>query len=209
MHPADYVGLLASVFVFAISVPQLIKIIRSNNIEGVSIWTWSLILTTYAIWVGYSPRLESWSVGVNNFLAAGITASLTGYIFYVKSNQKILTTLIIAGMLLGGAALGYFTPTYILDVILIFSALIRLPQAWDSFLSWKHKTTTQVSLMTWLLSTAGSVFWTAYGIAVAKPILIITPGIAFCLALFITIFEYLNLKNHGVNVKDLIFKSNR
>lgn len=204
LSPAEYVGLLASVFVFAISIPQLVKIVKSKSIEGVSVWTWSLILLTYASWLGYAPRLHSVAVGVNNFLAALITSVLLGYIFQVKKMSKMNSVLIVLAIIAAGFVFGYYTPIDILDVVLVVFALIRLPQLIDSYKSWKSRTVTQVSLTTWILSTAGSAFWVVYGVAMMEPILIITPGVSLLLAVGITLFEFYNLKNRGVDWKTLI-----
>lgn len=197
---AEITGLAASVFIFAISVPQLVKIIKSKSVQGVSLTTWGLILITYAIWFGYAPRLEALAVVVNNFLAGIVTAILFGYMLYVQSRNKTKAIAISVILFITGSLIGYYIPELIVQILLIASAFIRAPQMFESYQSWKNQKVTQVSLTTWILSTAGSIFWTFYGIMMKDPILIIVPVIALLLAAFITLFELLNARNNSKNI---------
>lgn len=192
---AEITGLAASVFIFAISLPQLVKIIKSRSVQGVSATTWSLTLMTYAVWFGYSPRLEAVAVGVNNLLAGVITGVLLGYIFYVKTGSKVKATIFSSVIFLLGASIGYYIPELIVQILLFASAFMRAPQAIESYKNWKHKKSTQVSLTTWVISTAGSAFWVFYGVMIQDALLIIVPGISLLLAAAITLFEYLNFRS--------------
>ena len=59
-------------------VPQLVKLLRERNAEGVSLRTYLVMVAGFTLWVAYGIGLGSWPIAASNtvnlFLAAAILA---------------------------------------------------------------------------------------------------------------------------------------
>lgn len=70
------VGSVAGVCSMSSFVPQLMKIAREKRAEGVSLRTYMVTVTGFALWVAYGVLLKSWPVAASNsvclLLAGGI-----------------------------------------------------------------------------------------------------------------------------------------
>ena len=70
------VGTAAGLCSMSSFLPQLIKIAREKRAEGVSLRTYLVTVTGFALWIAYGILLGSWPVAASNsvclLLAAGI-----------------------------------------------------------------------------------------------------------------------------------------
>lgn len=63
------VGTAAAVCSVLSFTPQIIKIIRTREVEGVSIRTYLITVTGFALWIAYGVRLAAWPITIANTLA--------------------------------------------------------------------------------------------------------------------------------------------
>jgi MtN3 and saliva related transmembrane protein len=74
------VGTAAGLCSMASFVPQLIKIVREHDAEGVSLRTYVVTVTGFALWIVYGALLGSWPVAVSN----SVSLVLAGAILILK-----------------------------------------------------------------------------------------------------------------------------
>jgi MtN3 and saliva related transmembrane protein len=60
------VGTAAGLCSMASFVPQLVKIVRDKQAEGVALRTYLLTVTGFVLWIAYGIMLKSWPVAVSN-----------------------------------------------------------------------------------------------------------------------------------------------
>ncbi len=63
------VGTAAAVCSVLSFAPQIVKIVRTREVEGVSIRTYLITVTGFALWIAYGVRLAAWPVTIANSLA--------------------------------------------------------------------------------------------------------------------------------------------
>jgi MtN3 and saliva related transmembrane protein len=74
------VGTAAGLCSMSSFVPQLIKIARAKRAEGVSLRTYMVTVTGFALWIAYGVLLGSWPVAVSN----GVCLMLAGAILALR-----------------------------------------------------------------------------------------------------------------------------
>ena len=74
------VGTAAGLCSMASFVPQLIKIARERDAEGVSLRTYMITVTGFVLWIAYGVLLGSWPVAVSN----AVSLMLSGAILALK-----------------------------------------------------------------------------------------------------------------------------
>jgi MtN3 and saliva related transmembrane protein len=74
------VGTAAGLCSMASFVPQLIKIVRERDAEGVSLRTYMVTVTGFVLWTVYGVLLGSWPVAVSN----AVSLILSGAILVLK-----------------------------------------------------------------------------------------------------------------------------
>jgi MtN3 and saliva related transmembrane protein len=74
------VGTAAGLCSMASFVPQLLKMLRERNAEGVSLRTYLVTVTGFVLWIAYGLLLGSWPVAVSN----AVNLVLSGAILVLK-----------------------------------------------------------------------------------------------------------------------------
>ncbi|MBX9460548.1 MAG: hypothetical protein KL785_05020 [Brevundimonas sp.] len=73
---ANIVGSAAAVCSVTSFAPQMVKIWKSRDASSVSLRTYALTVTCFALWVGYGVMTEAWPVTVANSLALLMSAGV-------------------------------------------------------------------------------------------------------------------------------------
>ncbi|GAA0869137.1 hypothetical protein GCM10009116_09730 [Brevundimonas basaltis] len=73
---ANVVGSAAAVCSVTSFAPQMIKIWKSRDASSVSLRTYALTVTCFALWVGYGVMTGAWPVTVANSLALLMSAGV-------------------------------------------------------------------------------------------------------------------------------------
>jgi len=72
------VGVGAAVCSMASFVPQIVKIIRERDAEGVSLRMYVVTVTGFCLWVAYGLLIKSWPVAASNVVNLGLAATILG-----------------------------------------------------------------------------------------------------------------------------------
>ena len=73
---ANAVGTAAGLCSMSSFVPQLIKIAREKRAEGVSLRTYMVTVTGFALWIVYGVLLKSWPVAGSNSVCLVLAAAI-------------------------------------------------------------------------------------------------------------------------------------
>lgn len=77
MNASDIVGYAATVASTSSFAPQAWKVIRSRDVKGLSVGTYALTVTGFALWLTYGGLLRQLPLIITN----GICLTLSGFIF--------------------------------------------------------------------------------------------------------------------------------
>ena len=70
------VGTAAAVCSVLSFAPQIVKIVRTREVEGVSIRTYLITVCGFALWIAYGIRLAAWPITIANTLALIMSGSV-------------------------------------------------------------------------------------------------------------------------------------
>jgi len=73
---ANIVGTAAALCSITSFVPQIVKIWKSRDASAVSLRTYSLTVTSFALWVGYGVLTTAWPIIVANACALVMSAGV-------------------------------------------------------------------------------------------------------------------------------------
>ena len=76
----ELVGTAAGLCSMASFVPQIVKIVRDRDAEGVSLRMYLVTVTGFVLWIAYGLLLGSWPVWVSN----GVNLALASAILLLK-----------------------------------------------------------------------------------------------------------------------------
>jgi MtN3 and saliva related transmembrane protein len=62
----DAVGVAAALCSMTSFVPQIVKLVKTRDASGVSLRTYAVTVTGFALWIAYGLLLGSWPVTVSN-----------------------------------------------------------------------------------------------------------------------------------------------
>ncbi len=84
MDYAQIAGILAAIFTTAANIPQTYKIIKEKNTEGVSTYTYAILMTGTLCWVIYGVLKSDWPI----IIANGITVATCIVILMLNFTSK-------------------------------------------------------------------------------------------------------------------------
>ncbi len=74
------VGAVAAGLSVTSFVPQIIKMVRTRDVSGVSLRTYGFTVSCFTLWVVYGARLSAWPVTIANALAL----LMSGAVLFLK-----------------------------------------------------------------------------------------------------------------------------
>lgn len=183
MNLADAAVILATLLAVAFLLPQIVKLARTGNPEGVSS-TWpALGAVTNAGWVAYLSSQHLWPSVPS---AAIMVLFYTVILFYLAKAGRGLRSPIVRGIVWAGV-LGLILRLggwHTLGVVLGLAYVVQVtPSVWAAY---RSPDPSGIAPSTWWLSVAGAALWMYYGWANADvPIMIfaVTSGVAAALIL--------------------------
>ncbi len=76
----EALGYLATLIVAITQIPQLLKVVSTRDTEGLSKWTYALIVLGSLLYVPYAFAIHSIPVALTNLWLALVSATILGYI---------------------------------------------------------------------------------------------------------------------------------
>lgn len=86
---AEVFGICGGVLVCVVQLPQVIKTVRSCNVQGLSLTSYILSLFAAMCWVVYGALLPSAIVVVSNVVSACCTCFIIGVMAYVWRKERM------------------------------------------------------------------------------------------------------------------------
>lgn len=81
----EWMGYTATAIVVVTQFPQLIKVVRTRDTEGLSAWTYALITLGSALYVPYAFAIHSIPVAITNIVLAACAAII---LLYIVANRR-------------------------------------------------------------------------------------------------------------------------
>ena len=72
----NLIGVAAAVFSVGSFVPQIVKMIRTKDVSGVSLRTYAFTVTCFTLWVIYGLRSAAWPIAVSNACALVLSGAV-------------------------------------------------------------------------------------------------------------------------------------
>ena len=72
----NLIGVAAAVFSVGSFVPQIVKMIRTKDVSGVSLRTYAFTVTCFTLWVIYGLRSAAWPIAVSNACALMLSGAV-------------------------------------------------------------------------------------------------------------------------------------
>lgn len=188
--------LVAEIFGFAAAVqgvlqgwPQARKVRALGHSSGVSLAMWVMMTASSAAWLGYGLRTASPSL-IASTVATGV---INTNVVLAISNDRAGLAARMAGIFVGVTAAAALLPLWVVNPLLFFFTLSRVPQV---LRSWKSRRTgagsTAVSFASNALSLGCLTCWMVYSVLLASPTLIGTTAIALSLNVVVIWLEAAN-----------------
>lgn len=97
----DWVMILGWVGAFTgavVGVPQAYRIIRTRDIEGVSLWTWQIMLALNLAWLVHGVLISAVNMIVVNVIAFGVTTTIL--VLMARSLRRSIVLVFLPGVLI-------------------------------------------------------------------------------------------------------------
>ena len=104
MTTIDFFGWLAVVISTTMALPQLVRLVRTRNVEGVSLTAWTAILALNLAWAAHGIRISEMPLIVTNVLAPLTTLPIL-YLVTRASGRRFVVNLL-PSLALAAAAIG-------------------------------------------------------------------------------------------------------
>jgi uncharacterized protein with PQ loop repeat len=182
------VGDLFSVLAVAASIafvwPQVVRLARRRDTDGVSALSALWACAAYTLWTAYGIRADLPAITVANAqLAVGFAIVLVLVARFGPVDRRLLpATVVVAAVVLTVSVAAPAAGPGVLAVVVGSSAF--LPQAWVAL---RVEDLSGVSVATYLLVAAASACWLGFGIAEADPIVIVPSMLIIPVALTVAI----------------------
>ena len=70
------IGVAAAVFSVGSFVPQIVKMIQTKDVSGVSLRTYAFTVMCFTLWVIYGMRLAAWPIAASNACALVLSGAI-------------------------------------------------------------------------------------------------------------------------------------
>lgn len=199
MLVAQIFAYIGAIGVSLLALPQLFKILRDRDAEGVSVWAWIFQAVCCGTFLIYGIVIFEPAQIVGNVLP--VLGALAVALMTVSARRPITFWLLTISTLIGAV---YIAIMFAIPPLLVgfvgtgLSVIARLPQILDSVRSSQRGTPTNVSTTTWYLFIGGMGAWMVYGIIALDYPVLLTNLIGILSAVIILIAEYRNAGNRAV-----------
>ncbi len=72
----NLIGVAAAIFSVGSFVPQIVKMIQTKDVSGVSLRTYAFTVTCFTLWVIYGLRLQAWPIAASNASALVLSGAV-------------------------------------------------------------------------------------------------------------------------------------
>jgi len=72
----NLIGATSAALSVASFVPQIMKMIQTKDVSGVSLRTYTLTVTCFTLWIVYGLRLAAWPIAISNACALALSVAV-------------------------------------------------------------------------------------------------------------------------------------
>jgi MtN3 and saliva related transmembrane protein len=88
MDQITYIGLFAAIFTTAAFIPQVIAILRTGNVDGISISMYSIFTIGVALWLSYGILVNDLPMLLANSITLVLALSVLGLTIFKRFKNK-------------------------------------------------------------------------------------------------------------------------
>ncbi|WP_084404083.1 SemiSWEET family sugar transporter [Marinobacterium litorale] len=90
MEATTFVGIFAAICTTSAFVPQVVQILRTGNVDGISLLMYSIFTVGVASWLGYGIIMQDLPMLLANMITLALALSVLGLtLFKRRQNRKI------------------------------------------------------------------------------------------------------------------------
>ncbi len=78
MEPITVVGMIAAFCTTSAFIPQVVQILRTGNVDGISLQMYSIFTMGVALWLGYGIFLQKSPIIISNVITLALALSVLG-----------------------------------------------------------------------------------------------------------------------------------
>lgn len=78
MEPITVVGMIAAFCTTSAFIPQVVQILRTGNVDGISLQMYSIFTLGVALWLGYGVFLQKAPIIISNSITLALAVSVLG-----------------------------------------------------------------------------------------------------------------------------------
>lgn len=182
MTPVEILGWVAAIVGVSISVPQVVRLLRTRDVSGLSVFGWQTIVSITLAWTIHGFRVEQVNMIVSNLLGFGMTVLVLGLIgreLRLSIVRLVLPGLAAAALMVGVDAVfgaGIFGAVAIIPSVMANSAqsveLVRSPRV-DG-----------VSPLFLVLALVNQALWFSWGLLVPEYGTIVAASVTLAITVF-------------------------
>jgi MtN3 and saliva related transmembrane protein len=75
----EYLGFLAGTLTSLSQLPQVIKVVKTNNTKSISLWTYILLTTGMSVWLLYGIIIKDYPIIISNVVTISFTLTIIRY----------------------------------------------------------------------------------------------------------------------------------
>ena len=203
MTPVIVIGWAAAVVGTVLGLPQLARLARTRNVEGLSLPAWQLILGLNLAWATHGVILGQWNMIVPNILGMG--SSVPILVLMARELGRDLGRVVLPGVLLAAGMvavdLGFGSTAF--GLVALWPALIA--NAGQSLELIRSPRVHGVSPVFLVGAAVNQVLWLGWGLLVPDPGTVITATTTLAVTTFNLVWwiaRILGLRSFGVPTRD-------
>jgi uncharacterized protein with PQ loop repeat len=181
-------GYLGSFFGVVMVIPQIVRILRHPDLQGVSTLSWALSALGCLAWLTYGLRTDSPPQIPGNVLL--ISGAITVVLLAVANRsrrQRAFSVSAAAGAVL---VVAWVMPAHLVGYIGFSIGLVATwPQLYESVGNWRARITSGVSVSTWVLRVASQLCWLGYAIRASDVPVFVSACVSLTLAAVLVALE--------------------
>lgn len=167
---ATVVGVVATAVTFVHVVPQIVRLIRTGRVEGVSSAWAAVALVLNFGWMAYVIAEELW-ITIPSILVAIVSFGTALYLMYRNGADVRPGVLMSAAVGVASVGIQLVAGWTVLGTVLALSNGLYLGPS--VFAAWRSHIPVGVSPLTWALAVCEGLLWGFYGVVVAAgPIIV-------------------------------------
>lgn len=203
MTPVEIVGWVAALVGTILGLPQMVRLARTRNIEGLSLPAWQLILGVNLAWTSHGILLGQWNMILPNLF--GLVSTLPILVLMSRELGRALPRVLLPGVLVAAVmiAVDLTLGTAVYGVVAIWPALFA--NAGQSLELIRSPRVRGVSPFFLIVGVLNQALWLVWGILVGDAGTQITATTTLAVTSFNLVWwilRQLGLRSFGVPTRD-------